>query len=85
MDAVSKKVMACIHAPDGSKASCTCPDLDSCKFKPEFTKAASLYCNLKSDFPKWTNRHIIYSGKESKVTHAFSMEALENLYGKHCE
>lgn len=85
MNDISEKVMACIKAPNGSKASCTCPDIDSCKFKSEFKQAASLYCNLKSDFPKWINKHVIYSIKGSKITHAFSMEVLEQQYGKHCE
>src|SRR5690606_5662863 len=76
MDAVSEKVMACTKKATSPKESCTCPDMDSCQFRAEFNKATSLYCSLKSDFPKWINKPIIYSIKGSKITHALSMEAL---------
>lgn len=84
IDALSEKVMTCIHTYHDSNTSCTCPNLESCKFKSEFKKNASLYCNLKSDFPNWINRHLIYSVKGGNITHSLSMEVLEGIYGKHC-
>lgn len=85
IDNISEKVMACMDEPGSTREVCACFNLDSCKFKKEFDKAAALYCAINTDFPSWSGKSINYSVKGKNGSHALSMAGLERQFGKYCK
>ena len=85
IDAVSQRVMACPESSGGSREVCVCASLESCKFKKEYEKAISLYCEIKTDYPEWANKPVNYFTSDNKISNALGMEALEIQFGKYCK
>lgn len=85
IDALSKKVMACHNESTDQVSNCDCYDLDTCKFKKEFMKAANSYCQAKKTYPSWTGKTVNFDIEGNKNSHSLYMGGLEHQFGKACE
>jgi hypothetical protein len=85
IDELSKKVMACNNESTGSASDCDCYDLDTCKFKKEYMKAANSYCKVKKTYPSWTGKTVNFDIEANKNTHSLYMGGLEQQFGRACK
>jgi hypothetical protein len=85
IDALSKKVMACDKESTGPASDCDCYDLDACKFKKEYMKAANSYCKAKKSYPSWTGKTVNFDIEANKNSHSLYMGGLEQQFGQVCK
>jgi hypothetical protein len=85
IDAISKKVMACNNEIPASIEDCDCSDLETCKFKNEYKKAASVYCKIKKTYPSWVGKTVNFDIEGSNNSHSLYMGGLEQQFGRACK
>jgi hypothetical protein len=84
INAISKKVTACIKQNAGKMEGCLCTTYDACKYKAEYAYASTMFCEVILSYPNWRGNTVNFSLPQDPMSYALGFAGLEKQFGGGC-